>query len=146
MFRLPTIGRKLKCRWFSWDKSSFRGTISYLSIGAQWLANELAPPTFSYFIFNRAIRGKSNKISCLWTTACAGKSGEFPALFAFFLLVDQIVFYYCKETPVSMHWPSLSLRWSVCLFWVANFLKFGKLLLSFGNEKARTCIFKGVAS
>ena len=41
--------QKFKCRWFSWDKSSFQGIISYLFIRAQWLANDIAPPTFSYF-------------------------------------------------------------------------------------------------
>ena len=41
---------------------------------------------------------------------------KFPALFAFVLLVDQIVFFQFYSTPILMHCSTLSLRWSVFLF------------------------------
>ena len=101
----------------TWRSSSL-GTISYFSFRAHWLANDTAPPTFFLCSLNRTLRGKSKEVSFSSTMACVSPvtpqryGRKFPALSAFALLVDQIVFFQCYSTPVLMYWPNLSLRWS----------------------------------
>ena len=99
-------------------RSSFQGTISYFSFRTQWLANDTAPPTFFYVLWIELFEENPKKfhfhqpwlVLALLLPIRYGR--KFPALSAFVLVVGQIVFFQCYSTPVLMHWPTPSLRWS----------------------------------
>ena len=95
-------------------RCSFQGTISYFSFRAQWLANDTAPPTFFMFFESNSSRKIQRSFSfinhglyksCYSLTIWSKISRAFR--FCASCQSDRVL-----STPVLMHWPTLSLRWS----------------------------------